>query len=126
MRKKRKVTLTYKQISYLVAELADLLQKEIKIVSRYHLHTLNRIVSEQMEQLTEMRNGLIEMLGEPAESGKGYEIKQGTAAALQFEDEMNELLSLELELELPEIYLSDLDGIESDKHYGIFFNLING
>jgi len=116
-----------------------LLGEKIKLTTKYWLSDLAKKVSTEKEAVEKIKNELIQKHGE-ADSQGNISIpfyaneqvdKEGNVVSrevnpkfVEFQNEFNLLLDEERELEYKGFKLEELDSIESDNNYPVFFKLI--
>ena len=117
MRNKKKVTLTTKALLELIAELEFLLKLKVKLSTKYFFHSMRNQINITLETFREMQAEAYMKAGKPEnDKSEGW---------LDYVKEIEDLLNIEHEIEYSELFVSDLDNLESEQYFGRLFNLIN-
>ena len=116
-----------------------LLNEKVKLTTKYWLSDLAKKVSAEKEAVEKVKNELIQKYGAADESGnisiplyineqtdeEGNVIsREINPKFVEFQNEFNSLLAEERELEHKGFKLEELESIESDDNYPVFFKLI--
>lgn len=104
-----------------------ILSEKINIKTKYWLTKIKDQVDKEKQRFNELREELIKKYGEPTQEG-GYEIKQiiegkANPSILAFTQEINELLSSEIELSFPSLDLEAFD-FESENDYSALIKYV--
>ena len=116
-----------------------LLSEKVKLTTKYWLSDLAKKVAAEKEAVEKVKNELIQKHGEADAQGNisipfyaneqvdenGNVIsREVNPKFVEFQNEFNSLLDEERELEHKGFKLEELDSIESDENYPVFFKLI--
>jgi hypothetical protein len=114
-----------------------ILDEKVSLVAKYWLTQLANTVKAEVALLDAQRDELIKKYGtEDGDGGvslapsivekdeSGVEIRKPNPKFLEFNQEFNELLSVEKEVSYAPIKLSDLANIESENNYATLFKFI--
>ena len=147
-----KITLKLSEFYQLAAELEGvvnqqtgeklsngLLNEKVKLTTKYWLSDLAKKVAAEKEAVEKVKNELIQKHGEADTSGnisipfyaneqvdeEGNVIsREVNPKFVEFQNEFNALLDEERELEHKGFKLEELESVESDDNYPVFFKLI--
>jgi uncharacterized protein (UPF0216 family) len=118
---------------------AGLLAEKLKLTTKYWLTELAKKVAAEKATVETLKEELIKKHGEADETGnisipmyvdivkdeEGNVIDgKNNPKFIEFQNEFNALLAEEKELEYKPVPLAELDNIESDGNYPIFFKLV--
>jgi len=116
-----------------------LLNEKVKLTTKYWLSDLVKKVAAEKEAVEKVKNELIQKHGEADASGnisipfyaneqvneEGNVIsREVNPKFVEFQNEFNALLNEERELEHKGFKLEELESVESDDNYPVFFKLI--
>jgi hypothetical protein len=116
-----------------------LLSEKVKLTTKYWLTDLAKKVATEKEAIEKVKNELIQKHGETDAQGnvsipfyaneqvdeEGNVIsREVNEKFIEFQNEFNALLEEERELEHKGFKLEELESIESDENYPVFFKLI--
>jgi hypothetical protein len=116
-----------------------LLNEKIKLTTKYWLTDLAKKVAAEKEAIEKARTELIQKFGEADQTGnisiplyvneqvneEGQVVsREINPKFVEFQNEFNTLLEEERELEHKGFKLEELENVESDENYQIFFKLI--
>lgn len=116
-----------------------LLNEKIKLTTKYWLTDLSKKVAAEKEAIEKARTELIQKFGEADQTGnisiplyvneqvneEGQVVsREINPKFVEFQNEFNTLLEEERELEHKGFKLEELENVESDENYQIFFKLI--
>ena len=116
-----------------------LLSEKVKLTTKYWLSDLAKKVAAEKEAVEKVKNELIQKHGEADASGnisipfyaneqvdeEGNVIsREVNSKFVEFQNEFNSLLNEERELEHKGFKLEELESVESDDNYPVFFKLI--
>jgi hypothetical protein len=109
------------------------LKQKLKFKTKFFLNQLFERVSAEKEKVDNSVKELMEKYGEYTEDGTSIVIpekieKDGQEIAnpriTEFNKEISDFLTSDLEIEHGEIVIEDFDGIETDENYPILFKFI--
>ena len=118
---------------------SGLLSEKVKLTTKYWLTDLSKKVAAEKEAVEKVKNELIQKHGEADAQGNisipfyaneqvdenGNVIsREVNPKFVEFQNEFNALLDEERELEYKGFKLDELESIESDGNYPVFFKLI--
>lgn len=113
--------------------LKGVLSKELPFRTKYWLSRLGKKLLSEKTLFDEQRNELIIKLGEKQEGGstmiptviekKGKKIPN--PAIEEFRNEIEKVLTSEIEIEHSELYLLDFDGVKLEENTTVLFSLID-
>ena len=118
---------------------SGLLAEKLKLTTKYWLTELSKKVAAEKAIVETLKEELIKKHGETDETGnisipmyinivkdENDNIVSGenNPKFIEFQNEFNELLQEEKELEYKTVKLSELENIESDGNYPVFFKLV--
>jgi len=118
---------------------SGLLAEKLKLTTKYWLTELSKKVAAEKAVVETLKEELIKKHGETDETGnisipmyinivkdENDNIVSGenNPKFIEFQNEFNELLQEEKELEYKTVKLSELENIESDGNYPVFFKLV--
>ena len=118
---------------------SGLLAEKLKLTTKYWLTELSKKVAAEKAVVETLKEELIKKHGETDESGnisipmyinivkdENDNIVSGenNPKFIEFQNEFNELLQEEKELEYKTVKLNELENIESDGNYPVFFKLV--
>ena len=119
---------------------AGLLAEKLKLTTKYWLTELSKKVAAEKAVVETLKEELIKKHGETDESGnisipmyinivkdENDNIVSGenNPKFIDFQNEFNELLQEEKELEYKTVKLNELENIESEGNYPVFFKLVS-
>jgi len=118
---------------------SGLLAEKLKLTTKYWLTELSKKVAAEKAVVETLKEELIKKHGETDETGnisipmyinivkdENDNIVSGenNPKFIEFQNEFNELLQEEKELEYKTVKLNELENIESDGNYPVFFKLV--
>lgn len=118
---------------------SGLLAEKLKLTTKYWLTELSKKVAAEKATVETLKEELIKKHGEADETGsisipmyidivkdeEGNIVDgKNNPSFIEFQKEFNELLQEEKELEYKTVKLSELENIESDGNYPVFFKLV--
>jgi len=138
-----KITLPLAELTVLEAELngfthpetgevlvKGFINEKINLVSKYTLSNLSEFLTKEKKKLEDVRNDLINKHGEEKDGNISIETflddekTQINPKFIEFQNEYNELLSLDKEVSYSPIPVSELDKIDSEANYKLIFKLV--
>ena len=118
---------------------SGLLAEKLKLTTKYWLTELSKKVAAEKAIVETLKEELIKKHGETDETGnisipmyinitkdeEGNIVSgENNPKFIEFQNEFNELLQEEKELEYKTVNLNELENIESDGNYPVFFKLV--
>jgi len=118
---------------------AGLLSEKLKLTTKYWLTELGKKVTAEKTAVEALKEELIKKHGEADETGNisipmytnivkdeagNITSAENNPKFVEFQNEFNALLSEEKELEYKPVALAELENIESDGNYPVFFKLV--
>lgn len=144
MGKTKKTTLTVSELRELhyelngVGDFKGLLKEKLPLVTKFHLTTVAKQASDVFNNSEPLRVDLVNKYGETDSTGgktvlpykiekgkKGQEDKAVVNPSYEkFHKEWNSVIEVEKEIEHHSFSINDLEGLETDANYPVFFSLV--
>ena len=111
------------QVLSLKRELDDLLKENLSFSVKYWLSKLQKSILAEFNHIDQIKNDLIAKHGKPI--GDKHQIFHYDESFPQFQTELSEFLSEEIEIDVKKFTLADFADVKSTNFYPEFYSLVD-